>query len=90
VLFGTLLVVRGVGQIAAMAIFTGGLPATREWAGRIDPGNYRIQMMLGYSWRDRGRCDRARAHAEAARALFPNHPAPRNLLAACRAPPRRR
>jgi len=91
VLLGTLLVVRGVGQIAAMAIFSGGqAAATREWAARIDPGNYRIHMLLGYSWRERGRCDRVRAHAEAARALFPNHPAPRELLAACRAPPRRR
>jgi O-antigen ligase len=91
VLLGTLLLVRGVGQIAAMAIFSAGRsPATREWAARIDPGNYRIQMLLGYSWRDRGRCDRVRAHAEAARRLFPNHPAPHELLAACRARPRRR
>jgi O-antigen ligase len=85
-LVGTLLVLRGIGQIGAMAVFSGSRqPAMREWAGWMDPGNYRIQMLLGYAWRDRGRCDRARPHAEAARALYPNHPAPRQLLAACRA-----
>jgi O-antigen ligase len=89
-LVGTLLVLRGIGQIGAMAVFSGSRqPAMREWAGWMDPGNYRIQMLLGYAWRDRGRCDRARTHAEAARGLYPNHPAPRQLLAACRAASRR-
>ena len=57
---------------------------TLEWAARLDPGSYRIQMLLGYAWRNHDRCDLARPHAEAARELFPNHPAPRQLLAACR------
>ena len=83
-LVGTLLTVQSLGQIAAMAVFTGsGKPATREWAARLDPGSYRIHMLLAYEWRNRGRCNRARPHAEAARMLYPNHPAPRQLLAAC-------
>jgi O-antigen ligase len=84
-LLGTLLTIQSIGQIAAIAVFSGGRgPATLEWAGRLDPGNYRIQMLLAYEWRNRGHCDRARPHAEAARRLYPNHPAPRQLLAACR------
>jgi hypothetical protein len=83
-LVGTLLTVQSLGQIGAMAVFTGsGKPATREWAARLDPGNYRIHMLLAYEWRNRGRCNRARPHAEAARMLYPNHPAPQKLLAAC-------
>jgi O-antigen ligase len=84
-LLGTLLAIQSIGQIGAMAVFSGGRkPAMLEWAGRLDPGNYRIQMMLAYEWRNRGRCDRARPHAQAARELFPNHPAPRQLLGACK------
>jgi len=84
-LLGTLLTIQSVGQIAAIAVFSGARePATLEWAGRLDPGNYRIQMLLAYEWRNRGHCDRARPHAEAARRLYPNHRAPRQLLAACR------
>ncbi len=84
-LAGMLLVIHGIGQIGAMAVFSDSRkPALLEWAGRLDPGNYRIQMLLGYEWQNRGRCDRARPHAEAARALYPNHPAPRQLLAVCR------
>jgi hypothetical protein len=83
-LVGMLLVVRTVSQLGAMAVFSGGeRMGTLERAGRLDPGSYRIQMLLGYAWRNRGRCDLARPHAEAARALLPNHPAPRQLLAAC-------
>jgi O-antigen ligase len=85
-LAGMLLVVRTTSEMAAMAVFSSSEKlGTLEWAGRIDPGSYRIQMLLGYAWRNRGRCDLARPHAEAARVLFPNHPAPRQLLAACRA-----
>ena len=84
-LVGMVLALNGIGEIGAMAVFSESRkPAMLEWAGRLDPGNYRIQMLLGYQWRNRGRCDRARPHAEAARALYPNHPAPRQLLALCR------
>jgi O-antigen ligase len=84
-LVGTLLLVRGLAQLGAMAVFSSSQRlGTLEWAGRLDPGSYRIQMLLGFAWRNRGRCDLARPHAEAAHALLPNHPAPRQLLAACR------
>jgi O-antigen ligase len=83
-LVGMLLVVRTISQLGAMAVFSDGEKmGTLERAGRLDPGSYRIQMLLGYAWRNRGRCDLARPHAEAAHALLPNHPAPRQLLAAC-------
>jgi O-antigen ligase len=89
-LLGTLLTIQSVGQIGAMAVFNGSRKlATREWAGRLDPGNYRIQMLLAFEWRNRARCDRAWPHAAAARELYPNHPAPRQLLAACRKPTNR-
>ncbi len=84
-LTGTVLVLRTVSQLGAMAVFSSSEKlGTLEWAARLDPGSYRIQMLLGYAWRNHDRCDLARPHAEAARELFPNHPAPRQLLAACR------
>ncbi|HEY5218857.1 MAG TPA: O-antigen ligase family protein [Gemmatimonadaceae bacterium] len=52
-------------------------------AAREDPGSYRIQMRLAESAQTRGRCDLVRVHASAARALFPNAPAPRRMLGAC-------
>ena len=54
-----------------------------ELAAAIDPGSYRIHMLLGRAWARAGRCDRAIPQATAARNLFPNHPAPRQLLRAC-------
>ena len=40
-------------------------------------------MVLAQEYRAARRCDLARPHAERARALFPNHPAPKALLKAC-------
>jgi hypothetical protein len=40
-------------------------------------------MLLARAWARAGRCDRAIPHATAARKLFPNHPAPIQLLRAC-------
>ncbi len=88
---GGLLVLRSLSQIVAMAVFSGASsPAGLEWAGRIDPGSYRIQVLLGYAWRNRGQCDRARPHAEAARRLMPNLAAPGRLLGECGGTGRRR
>jgi O-antigen ligase len=76
---------RNGSQLWAMAAYgERGSVAAMERAARIDPGSYRIRMLLAYTWRNRGRCDLARRHAERARALFPHHPAPSQLLAACR------
>ena len=56
-----------------------------QWASRIDPGSYRLHMLLGTRRDGRPRCERAREHGVRARELFPNHPAPRRLLRGCRA-----
>jgi hypothetical protein len=80
---GGLLVLRGGAQVVAMGLSDGGARDEMELAAQIDPGSYRIHMLLAQEWRRAGRCDRARPHAERAAALFPNHPAPRALLKAC-------
>jgi O-antigen ligase len=76
-------------QTLAMGAFDGGDRAAMETAARIDPGSFRIRMLLAQAWARAGRCDRAVPHASAARALFPNHPAPARLLRACGARKRR-
>jgi O-antigen ligase len=82
---GVVFSARNASQLAAMMAYgEQGRVAAMERAAAIDPGSYRIRMLLGYTWRNRGRCDHARAHAERARRLFPNHPAPKQLLASCR------
>ena len=82
---GLLCAARNVAQLGAMVVYgPAGRVADMERAVRIDPGSYRVRMLVGYAWRNRGRCDRARLHAERARRLFPDHPAPKALLASCR------
>jgi O-antigen ligase len=82
---GIVFAARNASQLGSMMAYGDrGRVADMERAATIDPGSYRIRMLLGYAWRNRGRCDRARVHAERARRLFPNHPAPKQLLAACR------
>lgn len=63
-----------------------------EWAtaAREDPGSYRIQLSLAEAAQERGRCDLVREHAGRARALYPNAPIPRRLLAGCGVSARRR
>ena len=82
-LLGTLFVARSAAQTIAMSVFSRGSRAAMETAAAIDPGSYRIRMLLGRAWARAGRCDRAIPHATAARDLFPNHPAPAQLLRAC-------
>jgi hypothetical protein len=82
-LVGLLFVGRSAAQTRAMSLFAGGDRRAMEAAAAIDPGSYRIRMLLGLAWARAGRCDRAIPHATAARTLFPNHPAPRQLLRAC-------
>jgi O-antigen ligase len=84
VVVGGVLLLHSVSQIAAMAIAGGRSREALELAAKVDPGSYRIHMLLATGWRADGRCDRARPHAERARDLFPNHPAPRVVLRACR------
>jgi O-antigen ligase len=80
---GILFLGRSGAQVLAMSRFSTGNRMTMERASRVDPGSYRIHMLLAQSWRAAGRCDRARPHADAARTLFPNYPAPRHVLQAC-------
>jgi O-antigen ligase len=86
---GALFVGRAATQTVAMTVFDGGERKAMERAAAFDPGSYRIRMLLGRAWARAGRCDRAVPHATAARDLFPNHPAPAQLLRACGVRPRR-
>ncbi len=80
---GGALILRSTAQVVAMALSDGGTRRQMELAATIDPGSYRIHMVLAQEYRAARRCDLARPHAERARALFPNHPAPKALLKAC-------
>ncbi len=82
-LVGALFVLRGVTQLGAMVAFDQRKRTAMELAARLDPGSYRIHMLLSQSWRTAGQCARARPHAESAADLFPHYPAPRALLRAC-------
>jgi O-antigen ligase len=87
---GAGLILRSSAQVVAMGLSDGGTPRRMELASAIDPGSYRIHMVLAQQYRAARRCDLARPHAERAAALFPNHPAPRLLLKACASRARRR
>ncbi|MGH7499200.1 MAG: O-antigen ligase family protein [Gemmatimonadales bacterium] len=80
---GLLFVGRGAAQTVAMSLYDTGKLRTMELAARVDPGSYRIHMLLGGIWLRAGKCDRARPHAQAAQELFPNHPAPTRILRSC-------
>ena len=88
-LIGLLFVGRSAIQTIAMGVFTGGDRAAMARAAMIDPGSFRIRMLLARSWARAGKCDRAIPLARAARDLFPNYPAPGQLLRACGIRPRR-
>jgi len=81
---GALAVARSATQVMAMSVFEGSTRVrTVERAALLDPGSYRIHIRLAEAYARRGTCSNVRAHAGAARALFPNAPGPRRLLAAC-------
>jgi len=80
---GALLLAQSLSQVAAMVIASGGRREALEVAARLDPGSYRIHMLLAQQWRTARRCDRARPHAERATELFPTHPAPKAILRTC-------
>jgi len=81
---GALAVWRSASQLVAMSIFSGTTRTSRlEQASILDPGSYRIQLRLAEGYLRRGSCTRARAHARAARDLFPNAPAPKRVLSRC-------
>jgi hypothetical protein len=81
---GAIVVVRSASQASAMALYSGTTRASvLERASATDPGSYRIHIRLAEAYLQRGNCSRVRAHATAARKLFPSAPEPRRLLADC-------
>ncbi len=71
-------------RIEAMRLYETGTSSAIEAALSKDPGSYRIQMRAADYFVSRGQCTKARAHALAARELFPYAPAPRRALAQCK------
>jgi len=59
-------------------------------AVRIDPGEYRLWMLMGEQSAEAGDCRRAVAYAQRARALYPTARAPQMLLRRCALAPRTR
>jgi hypothetical protein len=73
--------IRSGGQVRSIAMAGPGWPVERlERAVRMDPGSYRLHLMIA----QRTRCARGASHAAAAARLFPHHGAPRRVLARCR------
>ena len=81
---GALAIGRSATQLGAMSIFSNSSRTSQlERASALDPGSYRIHLRLAEGYLRRGSCPRVRTHAGAARALFPNAPQPKRLLAQC-------
>ena len=81
---GALAVWRSASQLMAMSIFSTSTRTSRlERASVLDPGSYRIHLRLAEGYLRRGSCARARAHAAAARDLYPSAPAPKRVLSRC-------
>jgi O-antigen ligase len=82
--FTLLACVAGKRRIDAMRLYEIGTSAGMESALSKDPSSYRIQMHAADYFASRGQCVKARAHAVAARELFPYSPGPRRVLSQCR------
>ena len=79
-----LFALRSSAQAAAMLIAGSGRSVRLvTWAARIDPGSYRLHMILSGVAGAHGPCSRVRVHAAAAHTLFPHHDAPARVLRAC-------
>lgn len=75
---------RSASQAAAIVVSGSGRSVRWvTWAARIDPGSYRLHMLLAGKPGNRGPCVRVRVHAAAAHDLFPHHAAPTQLLRSC-------
>jgi O-antigen ligase len=75
---------RSVQQVRAMELIAvWGRLSTRAEAASMDPGSYRIQVMVAQSYRRRGRCKDAIPFARQAAHLFPEAAEPRTILRAC-------
>jgi O-antigen ligase len=81
---GAVAIGRSFTQSSAMGVFSSSSRASvLEAASTLDPGSYRIHVRLAAAYLRRGSCTKAKPHARAAKALFPNAAEPRSLLAAC-------
>jgi O-antigen ligase len=77
-------VARSAAQLTAMALFSTSTRTSQlERASALDAGSYRIHMRLANGYYGRGNCKKARAHASAAHALYPNAPAAKRIVARC-------
>ena len=87
----TLVVAVGTGlgwsgwrQVRAMSVISiWGRLDSRAEAAALDPGSYRIQVLVANSFRRRGRCKDAVPFARQAAHLFPDAAEPRSILRAC-------
>jgi O-antigen ligase len=81
---GTLFAARSA--LTALAILVAGSGSSRSqlvWASRLDPGEYRLHMLLARKPGVGGACAAVREHATDARELFPYHEAPKRALRVC-------
>ncbi|MCX5768533.1 MAG: O-antigen ligase family protein [Gemmatimonadetes bacterium] len=76
-------IITSAGRVEAMRLYGLGTVTALESATARDPGNFRIRVRAAETQLARGKCADARAQALAARALFPQAPAPKRVLAAC-------
>jgi hypothetical protein len=75
---------RSVQQVRAMELIAvWGRISTRAEAAAMDPGSYRIQVMVAQSYRRRGRCNDALLYARQAARLFPDAAEPKSIIRAC-------
>ena len=78
---------RSAMQCAAMSVYEQAFKvADAERAVRLDPGSFRIRMLLAQRYYTRGDCTRTRVEAGKAHDMFPEAPRPRHLLRSCGAP----
>ncbi|HEU4830399.1 MAG TPA: O-antigen ligase family protein [Gemmatimonadales bacterium] len=78
---GVVFAAYSAAQIASIALAGAGASTARlRWASAIDPGSFRLQILLAQRARS---CREARRHAGRAHALVPNHTEPRRILRRC-------
>lgn len=81
---GALFTIRSA--LTVIAIMVAGNGSSRSalvWASRLDPGEYRLHMLLSKRPGRGSPCAAVREHAKDAAELFPYHDAPRRALRAC-------
>jgi len=81
---GALLTWRSAMEVGAMErLSIWGRLDSRAEAAAMDPGNYRIQVLVAQSYRRRGRCAEAVPYARQAARLFPEASEPKGILRSC-------